>query len=86
METGEKMRVDDLILILSKYPPDTKVALTGTEGGFYDVTYMDEMELILNYNNLHSGRGQHEDKDYVEMVDDNFDINSHQTETYLIIK
>lgn len=91
METKELIKmtitVEDLIEILSKYPPTMKIGLTGIEGGFYNATYIDEMELVLDYNAKGTARGAHEDIDYVElMCEDEDDLSNYDTETYLIIK
>lgn len=79
------MLVEDLIAMLSEYPPDMKVALTSVGGGFSDVEFVDSMQLVLDYNNARTGRGIHEDFDYVEVVNPDI-IESHIVEDYIVIK
>lgn len=81
------MTVNDLIDILSKYPLELKIAITGLEGGFHDVTYIDEMTLVTDYNDTRNGRGPHEDIDYVEvMLSDQEELTDYHAENYLVIK
>lgn|GEM_PF-2582248 len=78
--------VEDLITILSQYPPTMKIALTGTEGGFYDASYIDEMQLATNFNPSNVARGPHEDVDYVELLGTEEDLENVIIESYLVIK
>lgn len=79
--------VEELIDILQNYPPDMKIAISGTEGGFNDITFVDEMVLALDYNDSRSSRGIHEDFDFAEiMLGEDDDMNNYEKEEYLVIK
>ena len=79
------MLVEDLIALLNEYPMDMKVALTSVGGGFSNVEFVDNMQLVLDYNAASTGRGLHEDLDYVEVVNPDV-LESHVIEEYIVIK
>jgi predicted metal-dependent TIM-barrel fold hydrolase len=45
------MTIAELIEELKKYPQDTRVVVSGYEGGVDDVYYVEETEIYLKYNN-----------------------------------
>ena len=79
------MIVEDLMSLLSEYPSDMKVAITAIGGGFNDVTFVDNMTLVTDYNSEKSGRGLHEDQDYVEIINPD-SLSVYLNEEYIIIK
>ena len=79
------MTVEELIEILQTYPPDMKLALRGYEGGFEDVSFIDEMVLVLEYNQHPSYMGRHEDFDYVDVLYPE-EISNYDVQEYLVFK
>mgnify|MGYP003346541971 CR=1 FL=1 len=57
------MTKKELIEMLSQYPDDMRVVVSGYEGGYNDITECEEFELVLNYNTSRCF-GAHEQKEY----------------------
>lgn len=62
------MNVEDLIDILSTLPRGMTVMCRGPAGGFKEVEFVDEMQLVLDVNDTSTRMGPHEDYDLVEVV------------------
>jgi len=62
------MTIAELIEELKNYPQDTRVVVSGYEGGVNDVDYVKETEIYLNYNTA-SYYGKHEEVEYATPSD-----------------
>jgi hypothetical protein len=52
-EQNLKMTIQELITALSQYDPNTPVVISGYEGGYNDVSIIQEKTMQLNVNNRH---------------------------------
>jgi len=62
------MTIAELIKELEKYPQDTRVVVSGYEGGLNDINWVDETEIYLNYNTV-EWYGKHEKVEYARPKD-----------------
>lgn len=62
------MTIAELIKELQKYPQDTRVVISGYEGGVDDIDWVDETEIYLNYNTVR-WCGKHEEVQYARPKD-----------------
>ena len=61
------MKISELIEQLKNYPSDMRVIIHGYEGGYDDINYFKEKEIILNANEPGGCEGVH---DFVSFCDD----------------
>lgn len=79
------MDVGQLRELLDAYPDTMKIAIRGNDGGFTDITFLDEMTLVLHFNQEGTARGEHEDYDFVEVLHED-KLEEYTTEDYLVLK
>jgi hypothetical protein len=62
------MTIAELIDELIKYPQDTRVVVSGYEGGVNDIDWVEGTEIYLNYNTVRY-YGKHEEVEYARPKD-----------------